>query len=64
MNITQILYINNMLFKFDITNNVQNQPVLLKYWINNQITPCIKNRKPEITNNDNIKKTLAKPKKK
>ena len=49
-----------MLFNFDITNNVQKQPVVLKYWINNQITPCIKNRKMEIIMNDTIKQTSAK----
>ena len=53
-----------MLFQFDVINNIQKPPAVLKYWINNQITPCIKNRKPEITNNDNIKQTSAKPKKK
>ena len=53
-----------MLFKFDITNNIRKQPIVLKYWIDNQIKPCIKNRKMEMTINDNIKKTPAQNKKK
>ena len=53
-----------MLLTFDITNNIQKQPIVLKYWIDNQIKPCIKNRKMEMTMNDNIKKTTANNKKK
>ena len=51
-----------MLHTLDISNNfkINQEPSIVKYWIEGKLSPCIKEKNIKIIINDNTKKNIDK----